>query len=113
MPLFTLKKVKDITMNNKKTKDQLRQQLIHYLKEYLSKRDLNMKFVMIGILEKLQNHQDITPKQFDSILNYISRERPYRGMPSQVIREHFSELISESIQMQHKEEPNDLTRFFN
>ena len=95
------------------TKDQLRTQLIHYLKEYLSKRDLNMKFVMVGILEKLQNHQDITPKQFNSILNYISRERPYRGMSSQVIREHFSELISEPIQMQHKEEPNDLTRFFN
>ena len=75
------------------TNNNLRKQLTTYLNIYLSKKGLQMKPIMYSIRSRITNGQNITLKQWNSIIKFIERERPFRGLNRFQITQHFSPLI--------------------
>ena len=73
-------------------KRHLEKQLIKYLNKYL-KKDFAMEFVFVSIRKTLKNQEQITDKQFESIIKFIERERPFRGQSRNRIYDYFSPVI--------------------
>jgi len=67
--------------------------LKYYLQLYLSKPNLKMKNVMIGIVNRLDRDKKITINQFNSIISYLEREREFRGNRREIITNFYSKLI--------------------
>lgn len=104
-----------------------RNQLIRYLNIYISKKDLQMKPVIISIRRSLMKGDQISNKQFSSILKFLKREYEFRYWNRNEISMYFrfliynydSELINKSVtpikpKLPPKPEPtppNDLTKF--
>ena len=55
---------------NKKQKQQI---LIRYLNQYLLKKDLRMKNVVRNIVYRIERNQNISIKQYNSIIKFIER----------------------------------------
>ena len=95
--------IKDLKMevmnefNNKNKyqilKRSLEIQLIKYLNKYL-KKDFNMELVFHSTKKSLKNQLEITEKQFESIIKFIERERPFRGESRNRIYNYFSPVIT-------------------
>jgi len=71
----------------------LRNQITNYLSIYLSKKDLQMKPIMYQILKRIKNDQQMTYRQFLSIIKFLERERPFVNKNRSQIFEHFKPLI--------------------
>ena len=68
-------------------------QLIHYLNDYISK-PFYMKNVFIGIKVKLLNNQKISQKQFNSITKFLVNEKRFRNrFTKEQIETYFQSLI--------------------
>ena len=76
-----------------KLKRFLEKTLIKYMKKY-EKKDYRMNPIFINIRQTLRREQEITERQFDSIIKWIERERPFRGQSRQKIYDYFSPVIS-------------------
>ena len=76
-----------------KLKRHLEQQLIKYMNKYI-KKDFNMDFVFHTIKKTLKDQMEITEKQFESIIKFIERERPFRGESRNRIYNYFSPVIT-------------------
>lgn len=68
-------------------------QLLRYIHIYLSKK-LNMEFVLVKIVDQLNENRPITERQFQSIIKFIEREKPFITMNRSEIRNYFDEWIS-------------------
>ena len=68
-------------------------QLIKYLNKYL-KKNFNMELVFRTIRKTLEKKEEITEKQFESIIKFIERERPFRGETRNRIYNYFSPVIT-------------------
>ena len=78
-----------------KLKRHLEQQLIKYMNKYIKKK-FNMELVFHSIKKSLKNQLEITEKQFESIIKFIERERPFRGESRNRIYNYFSPIISKT-----------------
>ena len=76
-----------------KLKRHLEQQLIKYMNKYL-KKDFNMELVFHSIKKSLKNQLEITERQFESVIKFIERERPFRGESRNCIYNYFSPVIT-------------------
>ena len=68
-------------------------QLIKYLNKYL-KKNFNMELVFRTIRKTLEKKEEITEKQFESIIKFIERELPFRGESRNRIYNYFSPVIT-------------------
>ena len=75
---------------NKKQKQQI---LIRYLNQYLLKKDLRMKNVVRNIVYRIERNQNISIKQYNSIIKFIERERPFKDLNRNQIYRFFEPLI--------------------
>lgn len=75
---------------NKKQKQQI---LIRYLNQYLLKKDLRMKNVLRNIVYRIERNQNISIKQYNSIIKFIERERPFKDLNRNQIYRFFEPLI--------------------
>ena len=75
---------------NKKQKQQI---LIRYLNQYLLKKDLRMKNVLRNIVYRIERNQNISIKQYNSIIKFIEREKPFKGLNRNQIYQFFEPLI--------------------
>ena len=75
---------------NKKQKQQI---LIRYLNQYLLKKDLRMKNVVRNIVYRIERNQNISIKQYNSIIKFIEREKPFKGLNRNQIYRFFEPLI--------------------
>lgn len=75
---------------NKKQKQQI---LIRYLNQYLLKKDLRMKNVLRNIVYRIEKNQNISIKQYNTIIKFIEREDEFRGCNRQQIYQFFEPII--------------------
>ena len=75
---------------NKKQKQQI---LIRYLNQYLLKKDLRMKNVLRNIVYRIERNQNISIKQYNSIIKFIEREKRFKGLNRNQIYRFFEPLI--------------------
>ena len=68
-------------------------QLIKYINKYL-KKNFNMELVFHTIKKTLKKQDEITEKQFESIIKFIERELPFRGETRNRIYNYFSPVIT-------------------
>jgi len=68
-------------------------QLIKYMNKYI-KKNFNMELVFNSIKKSLKNQLEITEKEFESIIKFIERERPFRGESRNRIYNYFSPVIT-------------------
>ena len=71
-------RIYELRFNHEDLKRHLETQLIKYLNKYL-KKDFHMNPIFKSIKSKLKNKEEITDKQFESIIKFIERELPFRG----------------------------------
>jgi hypothetical protein len=91
--------------------DYKEQLLITYIHTYLSKRNLRMKRVLIGIVNRLKDGKGISERQYNSIIKFIERELKFVRMNRSEIRSYFDPLILDNISKETNN-GNDLTKFF-
>ena len=85
--------------------------LLRYLKQYLLKKDLRMKNVLKNIVNRLENNQPITMKQYNSVIKFIEREKEFKSSNRTEILTFFEPLI-EPTQRKVFTNGNDLTEHF-
>jgi hypothetical protein len=98
----------ELEFNHEDLKRHLETQLIKYLNKYL-KKDFHMNPIFKSIKFKLKNKEEITDKQFESIIKFIERELPFRGQCRNRIYDYFSPVIRKT---KDKIVTNSLEQFF-
>ena len=83
----------DNTTQYETLKRHLELQLIKYMNKYL-KKNFNMELVFHTIKKTLKKKEEITEKQFESIIKFIERELPFRGETRNRIYNYFSPVIT-------------------
>ena len=81
---------------NDSLKDYLIRELTKYLNNYI-KKDLRMKMIFIQIKKNLNNEKSISMNQFDSLIKFLERERPFLTYTRPKIYDYFSPIINEKI----------------
>ena len=94
----------ELEFNHEDLKRHLETQLIKYLK-----KDFHMNPIFKLIKSKLKNKEEITDKQFESIIKFIERELPFRGQCKNRIYDYFSPVIRKT---KDKIVTNSLEQFF-
>ena len=84
-------------------------QLIKYMNKYI-KKDFNMELVFHSIKKSLKNRLEITEKQFESVIKFIERERPFRGESRNRIYDYFSPVITKK---KDRSSDNSLEQFMD
>lgn len=74
--------------------EQKRQLLIHFLDNYLSKKDIKMKGLLKNVQTLLKKGRRITIKQFIAIIKFVEREKPFNNKNRDQIVNYFSPLIT-------------------
>ena len=75
---------------NKKQKQQI---LIRYLNIYLLKKDLKMKPILRNIVYRIERNQNISIKQYNSIIKFIEREKEFKNLNREKIYRFFEPII--------------------
>ena len=66
--------------------------LLTYLKSYLLKYEIRMKWIMNNMVRKLEKYEPITHTQLDSVMSWIEREDQFRSWSRKRIKSYFDEL---------------------
>ena len=74
-------------------KHQKQRILIRYLNQYLLKKDLRMKNVLRNIVYRIERNQNISIKQYNSIIKFIEREKEFKGKDRDQIYQFFEPII--------------------
>ena len=77
--------------NNQKTL------LLRYLNQYLSKKNLRMRYVIKSIKDRIEKDQPITSKQFNSVIKFLEREKEFKTKNRNQIHQFFEPLIEQRI----------------
>ena len=87
--------------------------LIRYLNQYLLKKDLRMKNVLINIKQRIETNRPITIRQFNSLIKFIEREKEFINSDRNEIQQFFEPLIEPIKKRINPYEHNDLTQFLH
>ena len=87
--------------------------LIRYLNQYLLKKDLRMKNVLINIKQRIETNRPITIRQFNSVIKFIEREKEFINSDRNEIQQFFEPLIEPIKKRINPYENNDLTQFLH
>ena len=87
--------------------------LIRYLNQYLLKKDLRMKNVLINIKQRIETNRPITIRQFNSLIKFIEREKEFINSDRDEIQQFFEPLIEPIKKRINPYEQNDLTQFLH
>ena len=90
-----------------------RRLLIRYLNQYLLKKDLRMKNVLINIKQRIETNRPITIRQFNSLIKFIEREKEFINSDRDEIQQFFEPLIEPIKKRINPYEHNDLTQFLH
>ena len=85
--------------------------LIRYLNQYLLKKDLRMKNVLINIKQRIETNRPITIRQFNSLIKFIEREKEFINSDRNEIQQFFEPLIEPIKKRINPYEHNDLLNF--
>ena len=66
--------------------------LITYLKSYLLKYEIRMKWIMNNMVRRLKKNEPITHTQLDSVMSWIEREDTFKSWSRERIKSYFDEL---------------------
>ncbi len=90
-----------------------KKELFKYLHLYLSKKNINMKYVFIGIKTSLNQSNRMSIKQFNSIIRFLERETKFQNYNRSQIFDYFNSLIMCNQYPKEivKYEPNTLSQF--
>lgn len=91
--------------------------LLKHLTEYHTKYDLSMKYVIINMINRLKNKENITSKQLRSVSKFLVREPYFEGRNTEQLLEFFETIIDDRpIKQRNNEDeyiPNTLEQFFS
>ena len=87
--------------------------LIRYLNQYLLKKDLRMKNVLINIKQRIETNRPITIRQFNSLIKFIEREKEFINSDRSEIQQFFEPLIEPTKRRINPYEHNDLSQFLH
>ena len=87
--------------------------LIRYLNQYLLKKDLRMKNVLINIKQRIETNRPITIRQFNSLIKFIEREKEFINSDRNEIQQFFEPLIEPIKKRINPYEHNDLSQFLH
>lgn len=87
--------------------------LIRYLNQYLLKKDLRMKNVLINIKQRIETNRPITIRQFNSLIKFIEREKEFINSDRDEIQQFFEPLIEPIKKRINPYEHNDLSQFLH
>ena len=87
--------------------------LIRYLNQYLLKKDLRMKNVLINIKQRIETNRPMTIRQFNSLIKFIEREKEFINSDRDEIQQFFEPLIEPIKKRINPYEHNDLTQFLH
>ena len=87
--------------------------LIRYLNQYLLKKDLRMKNVLINIKQRIETNRPMTIRQFNSLIKFIEREKEFINSDRNEIQQFFEPLIEPIKKRINPYEHNDLTQFLH
>lgn len=90
-----------------------RRLLIRYLNQYLLKKDLRMKNVLINIKQRIETNRPITIRQFNSVIKFIEREKEFINSDRSEIQQFFEPLIEPTKRRINPYEHNDLSQFLH
>ena len=82
--------------------------LLRYLNQYLSKKNLRMRWVLKSIKNRIEKDQPITSNQFNSVIKFIEREKEFVTKNRNQIIEFFEPIIERKVITYG----NDLTEHF-
>ena len=71
--------------------------LLRYLNQYLSKKNLRMKFVLKNIKNRIENNKPITIKQLNSVIKFIEREEEFKSSSRNQTIEFFEPIIEREV----------------
>ncbi len=74
-------------------KQQKQNILIRYLNIYLLKKDLKMKPILRNIVNRMNRNQNISIKQYNSIIKFIEREKEFKDLNRDQIYQFFEPII--------------------
>ena len=74
-------------------KQQKQNILIQYLDIYLLKKDLKMKPILRNIVYRIKRNQNISIKQYNSIIKFIEREKEFKDQNRDQIYQFFEPII--------------------
>ena len=83
-------------MYNKQLKTYLIRLMIKYLNQYI-KKGFYMNKVFIESKQNLKKNESITIEQFNFILKFIEREKPFRTYNKNQIMDYFLPIINKTI----------------
>jgi len=68
-------------------------ELLQRLIIYRRKPNIKMKNLLVSLIDRLQDEQDLTYKQFKSVIRFLERERRFQNMNRDQIVKYFSPII--------------------
>ena len=72
--------------------------LIHFLQQYLLKKELKMKGLMRNLIKIIKGNKTISIKQFYAVIKFIEREEPFRDVNRKDIVNYFKPLIRNNME---------------
>lgn len=92
----------------------LRQKLLNYVIQYHNKPHINMYWITNSIIKRLKSDENVTPRQFQSLIRWLERENEFKHMTQTSIKEYFQPIIYNSTKDTKYEESTSvsLEQFF-
>jgi len=87
--------------------DTRKSQLLNYLYLYQTK-GLRIEWIINSMIKSLNNNEKITPNEFNSVIKFLERERPFYQMSRREIKQYFKYLIGQRFK---KENHNDINLY--
>ena len=78
-----------------KDREVIKKELLNYLSIYLKNEKIKITDFLLSLIDQIESGKDLTINQFNSIINFIGRERNFLKMDHEEIREYFSLIIKE------------------
>jgi hypothetical protein len=78
-----------------KDREVIKKELLNYLIIYLKNEKVKITDFLLSLIDQIESGKDLTINQFNSIINFIGREKDFRKMEHSAIREYFSLIIKE------------------
>ena len=78
-----------------KDREVIKKELLNYLIIYLKNEKIKITDFLLSLIDQIESGKDLTINQFNSIINFIGREKDFLKMEHSEIREYFSLIIKE------------------
>ena len=71
----------------------IRSKLLKYVIHYHNKPHINMYWVTNSIIKRLRNGEQISEKQFNTLIRWLEREKEFSKLDRSTLKQYFSPII--------------------